>query len=326
MNIGFLGCSKIGASIVKALKANSNATLYGCAARNFEKAKEYKEKYGFKVAYKNYEEMVKDPNIDFIYVSTLISSHYEHAKLCLENGKPCLVEKAFTINSKEAEELVRLSKQKKVFLGEAIWTRYMPSRKMINELIMSGIIGDIYMLSANLSYKIDDQERLIKKNLGGGILLDVGVYPINFAFMVLGSDYKDVKSTLIYKGKGVEETCLINLFYKNGIVANLYSSMNGNSDRSGYIYGTEGYLKIDNINNPSLIEIYGKIDDTSNAIELKNKLHIKEDVNGYEYQFYEALLAVKSGINEPVSMPHSETIKVMKLIDKIKNSSYIVNN
>lgn len=144
--------------------------------------------------------------------------------------------------------------------------------------------------------------------------------------MVLGSDYKDVKSTMIYKGKGVEEVCLINLFYKNGVVANLYTSMNGNSDRSGFVYGTEGYLKIDNINNPSFIEVYGKVNDFSNAMELKNTIHIHEDVNGYEYQFYEAILAIKSGINEPVSMPHSETLKVMKLIDKIKSSSYIVNN
>ena len=308
MNIGFLGCSKIGDSIIKALKANSNVTLYGCAARDFEKAEEYKDKYGFKKAYKNYEEMVLDQNVEFIYISTLMCDHYKHAKLCLTNGKPCLVEKAFTMNSKEAEELIRLSKQKNLFLGEAIWTRYMPSRKMINELIVSGIIGNVYMLSANLSYKIDEKERLIKKEL------------------VLGSDYKDVKSTMIYKGKGVEEVCLINLFYKNGVVANLYTSMNGNSDRSGIVYGTEGYLKIDNINNPSFIEVYGKVNDFSNAMELKNTIHIHEDVNGYEYQFYEAILAIKSGINEPVSMPHSETLKVMKLIDKIKSSSYIVNN
>ena len=118
---------------------------------------------------------------------------------------------------------------------------------------------------------------------------------------------------------------IVNLFYKNGVVANLYSSMNGNSDRSGYIYGTNGYLKVDNINNPLEIEIYGKIDDTSNAMELKNRIHITEDVNGYEYQFYEAILAIKSHVNEPISMPHSETLKVMKLIDKIKSSSYLVN-
>lgn len=326
MNIGFLGCSKIGDSIIKALRANSNVTLYGCAARDFNKAEEYKNKYGFKKAYKSYEEMVLDQNVEFVYISTLMCDHYKHAKLCLTNGKPCLVEKAFTMNSKEAEELIRLSKQKNLFLGEAIWTRYMPSRKMINELIASGIIGNVYMLSANLSYKIDDKERLIKKDLGGGILLDCGVYPINFVFMVLGSDYNDVKSTMIYKGKGVEEVCLINLFYKNGVVANLYTSMNGNSDRSGFVYGTYGYLKIDNINNPSFIEVYGKVNDFSNAMQLKNTIHIHEDVNGYEYQFYEAILAIKSGINEPVSMPHSETLKVMKLIDKIKSSSYIVNN
>lgn len=326
MNIGFLGCSKIGVKIIEALKANPDVTLYGCAARDEAKAIEYKNKHGFLHLYKSYKDLVSDPNIDLVYISTLISSHYEDTKLALEHGKNCLVEKAFTVNSKEAEELIRISNNKNLFLGEAIWTRYMPSRKMINEILASGIIGDIYMLSANLSYKIDDQERLIKKSMGGGILLDVGVYPINFAFMVLGSDYQSFKSSLIYKNHGVEETCVINLFYKNGIVANLYSSMNGNSDRSGYIYGTNGYLRVDNINNPSEIEIYTPNTPGEKDMILQNKIHIREDVNGYEYQFYEAILAIKSNVNEPISMPHAETLKVMKLIDKIKSSSFIVNN
>ena len=328
MNIGFLGCSKIGVAALTSIKNYKEATLYACASRELNKAEEYKNKYGFEHAYGSYEELVNDPNVDLIYISTITSLHYEHTKLCLEHNKPCLVEKPFTTNAKEAEELFKLAKSKNIFVGEAMWTRYMPSRGIINNILQSGVIGDIYMLSANLSYKIDGVERLIKKDLGGGILYDCGVYPINFAFMILGSDYKNLKSTMIFKGKGVDETTLINMFYKNGIVANLYTSMNGNSDRNGFVYGSRGYLKVDNINNPSLIEIYGKVDENSgsNAMELKNSIRIKEDVNGMEYEFYESILAIKSKIIEPVSMPHSETIKVLKLIDKVKSSSFIVDN
>lgn len=325
MKIGFLGCSKIGRSVIMALKQNKDVELYACAARDLEKANKYKDEYGFSKAYGSYEELVKDSNVELIYVSTITSLHFEHTLLCLQNDKPCLVEKPLTTNAKDAEALFKLSKAKNLFLGEAIWTRYMPSRQIINEIINSGTIGSIYMLSANLSYKIDNQERLIKKNLGGGILLDCGVYPINFAFMILGSDYLHCESSLAFKGHGVDEIALINLYYKNCVIANLYSSMNGTSDRSGYVYGTNGYLKVDNINNPSTIEVYVQSNDNSHKMELSNTIHIKEDVNGYEYEFYEAILAVKSHLNEPVSMPHSETLKVMKLIDKVKNSSYIVN-
>ena len=124
MNIGFLGCSKIGARIVEALKENKDAVLYGCAAQDSKRAEEYKEKFGFKKFYNSYLELVQDPNIDLVYVSTLISSHYNDVKLCLENNKPCLVEKAFTINSKEAEELIKISKQKNLFLGSDMDSLY----------------------------------------------------------------------------------------------------------------------------------------------------------------------------------------------------------
>ena len=314
MNLAFYGCSKIGRKIVEALKNDERFVLFGCASRDYSRCLEYKNELGFQKAYESYEDLLKDDNVDLVYVSTYISNHFNDVKACLEAKKNVIVEKSFTVNSKESEELIKLSHKNNVFLAEAIWTRYMPSRIYINELINDGIIGDIYLVSANLSYKIDNIERLIKKELGGGALLDVGVYPINFALMVLGDNYIDVKSTL-FMNNGVDETDIIHLIYPNNVSAILYSSMKGRSDRSGYIYGSKGYLYVDNINNPYQIIVH---DNSGNLISTKKFV---DQINGYEYQFYECYDAITNKKIETKSMPHSDTQKVMDLISKIQKNT-----
>ena len=152
MNLAFYGCSKIGRKIVEALKNDERFVLFGCASRDYSRCLEYKNELGFQKAYESYEDLLKDDNVDLVYVSTYISNHFNDVKACLEAKKNVIVEKSFTVNSKESEELIKLSHKNNVFLAEAIWTRYMPSRIYINELINDGIIGDIYLVSANLSY------------------------------------------------------------------------------------------------------------------------------------------------------------------------------
>ena len=204
-----------------------------------------------------------------------------------------------------------MTKAEKAHITEQLVDSY---NKYDYELINDGIIGDIYLVSANLSYKIDNIERLIKKELGGGALLDVGVYPINFALMVLGDNYIDVKSTL-FMNNGVDETDIIHLIYPNNVSAILYSSMKGRSDRSGYIYGSKGYLYVDNINNPYQIIVY---DNSGNLISTKKFV---DQINGYEYQFYECYDAITNKKIETKSMPHSDTQKVMDLISKIQKNT-----
>lgn len=320
MNLGFLGCSKIGIKIIEALKSIPEVVLYGCSAQGSIRAKEYKEKYGFLKSYESYEEMLNDPNIELVYVSTLMSTHYKDVLMYLKHNKSVIVEKAFTMNAKEADELCYYSEKHNIYLGEAIWTRYMPSKAIINKLIKDGVIGEVYHVDANLSYSLKNVKRLTTKELGGGILLDVGVYPINFLTMFFGYDFKLINSVMVMnKEFNVDESVMINVVYKNGLTASLFASMNGVTSKKGIIYGSKGYLEIDDINNPHKVSIF----DTFNkrSPELSKVIEFEKQVNGYEYEFIETIENVKNHQIEPNSMLHSETLKIMKIIDEINEKS-----
>ena len=187
MKIGILGAGNIAGILAKTMAQMSEAECYAIAARSLDRAEDFRNKYGFQKAYGSYEEMLQDEQVELVYIATPHSHHYEHMKLCISYGKPILCEKAFTMNSVQAKEIVKLAKEKGIYVAEAIWTRYMPSRQIINEVIGSGILGQVSMLTANLSYDIDSKERIIRPELAGGALLDVGVYTLNFALMQFGN-------------------------------------------------------------------------------------------------------------------------------------------
>ena len=202
MKIGILGAGGIAVQMAKTVAGMKDVENYAVAARSFERAQAFAEKYGFSKAYGSYEEMLADPQVDLVYIATPHSHHYLHAKMCLEAGKNVLCEKAFTVNADQARKLFALAKEKDLLITEAIWTRYMPSRKMIDDIISSGVIGEVTAVTANLNYAISEVERIRKPELAGGALLDVGVYTINFASMVLGD-----KQQILY-GKGYIEDVL----------------------------------------------------------------------------------------------------------------------
>ena len=202
MKIGILGAGGIAVQMAKTVAGMKDVENYAVAARSFERAQAFAEKYGFSKAYGSYEEMLADPQVDLVYIATPHSHHYLHAKMCLEAGKNVLCEKAFTVNADQARKLFTLAKEKNLLITEAIWTRYMPSRKMIDDIISSGVIGEVTAVTANLNYAISEVERIRKPELAGGALLDVGVYTINFASMVLGD-----KQQILY-GKGYIEDVL----------------------------------------------------------------------------------------------------------------------
>ena len=184
MKLGILGAGGIASTMAKTVAEMKGVEVYAVAARDLERARVFAQKYEVKKAYGSYEEMLADDEVELVYIATPHSHHYLHAKMCLEAGKHVLCEKAFTVNAEQAQKLFDLAKEKKLLITEAIWTRYMPSRKMINDIIESGVIGEVTAVTANLSYTVSHVERIRKPELAGGALLDVGVYPINFASMV----------------------------------------------------------------------------------------------------------------------------------------------
>ena len=158
MKIGILGAGGIAVQMAKTVAGMKDVENYAVAARSLERAQAFAEKYGFSKAYGSYEEMLADPQVDLVYIATPHSHHYLHAKMCLEAGKNVLCEKAFTVNADQARKLFALAKEKDLLITEAIWTRYMPSRKMIDDIISSGVIGEVTAVTANLNYAISEVE------------------------------------------------------------------------------------------------------------------------------------------------------------------------
>ncbi len=192
MNIGIIGAGWIADKMGETLSgvpADKGLVKYAIASRDIVKARSFAEHWGFKKAYGSYQELVDDPDVDLVYIATPHSHHYPHTKLALEAGKPVLCEKAFMANAREAEEILNLAHRKGIFITEAIWTRYMPLSLKVKELLDAGEIGEPRIVNASLCYYMDHKERILRPDLCGGALLDLGVYSINFARMYFGSDF-----------------------------------------------------------------------------------------------------------------------------------------
>lgn len=313
MKLGILGAGGIASTMAKTVAGMKDVEAYAVAARDLERARVFAQKYEVKKAYGSYEEMLADDEVELVYIATPHSHHYLHAKMCLEAGKNVLCEKAFTVNAEQAQKLFDLAKEKKLLITEAIWTRYMPSRKMINDIIESGVIGEVTAVTANLSYTVSHVERIRKPELAGGALLDVGVYPINFASMVLGDKVKYVKATAIFQN-GVDILDSIAMVFEGDRMATLQCGAREISDRMGSIFGTRGYMQVQNINNPEKITVF----DTEHK-EVASYV-VPEQISGYEYEVESCMKAIQEGKLECPEMPHAETIRIMKIMDDIRKS------
>ena len=312
MKIGILGAGKISHSTVPAMIALEEIECYAVASRDYEKAKVFAQQYGFLKAYGSYEEMLNDPEVDLVYVATPHSHHFEHMMLCMEHGKAVLCEKAFTMNAKQARMIKEYANAHGIFAAEAIWPRYMPSRKIIDDVIASGVIGKVNTLTANLSYVIHQVPRIYEPALAGGALLDIGVYGINFALMHFGTDIERVESSVQMTSTGVDAMETITIFYRDGRMAVLTHSIYARSDRKGIIHGDEGYIVVENINNPQSVSVYDVND------RLIAHYDVPEQINGYEYQFAECARAITAGEKEAKSMPLADSVFMMELMDGLR--------
>lgn len=318
MKLGILGTGYIAEMVAPALAALPEITCYAAASRTPGKAEAFAREHGFEKACTSYEEMLSDPEVELVYVATPHSHHFEHMMLCLEYGKHVICEKAFTLNARQAEAVFAAAKQKGLYVAEAIWTRYMPSRQMLNEILCSGIIGKPNTLTANLSYPISGVRRIYDPALAGGALLDIGVYGLNFALMHFGGDIVRVESSVSKMETGVDGMETITLFYRDGRMAVLTHSVYCRSDRMGCIHGDKGYLVVENINNPQSIRVFDLHD------RLLARYDVPEQINGYEYEFQEAVRCIGEGKIQPDSMPHGDTLEVMELMDSLRRQWGVV--
>ncbi|MBT1175063.1 Gfo/Idh/MocA family oxidoreductase [Bifidobacterium sp. LC6] len=322
INVAILGAGNIAHTMADTLAQMAETPMYSwihpyaVAARSLERAQAFADQWHLDKAYGSYEELAEDPNMDLVYIATPHSLHAEHAILCMKAGKNVLVEKSFTANAKQARETLDVAKETSMLCAEAIWTRYMPSRALINEVIDSGEIGEVKSASANLCYPVWKVPRMSDPACAGGALLDVGVYPLNFLDMAIGADHgrtvERISTSMVPYETGVDAQNSTTLYYNDGAMGVSSSSMLVSSDRGGYVWGTNGYLEVTNINNPEAIDIYDHDHKPVRSIAIPPQL------TGYEYEVADAANALLDGKIECEAMPHADTLRIMELMDQIR--------
>lgn len=313
-NLAILGCGSIAARMAETVSQMHDVTLYAVASRDLQRANAFAAKWNAKKTYGSYQELVQDSAVDLVYIATPHSHHFDQMKLCIENGKAVLCEKAFTRGAAEAREIRKLSREKGVFVTEALWPRYMPSRKMIDELLAEHVIGNISMVTCNLSYDIDHVERVIRPELAGGALLDIGIYGLNFLLMHLGNAIDRIDSSVKLTETGVDGQENLTLYFENGIMGCSSHSIYGLSDRKGIFTGELGFMIVENINNPEEIQIYDR------DYHLIRRLEVPKQITGYEYEVRECFEAIEAGRTESWSMPLDETIFLQEIMDGLRKN------
>ena len=321
MKMAILGAGGIAVSMADTIVGLDEVEACAIGSRDIAKAQDFADTYGFQKAYGSYEEMLSDPEVELVYIAVPHSHHHRWTIEALNAGKHVLCEKAFAVNEKQTREMIELAESKGLLLTEAIWTRYMPSREIIMRIIEKGTIGQLKTVSANLGYRIDHVERLVRPELAGGCLLDLTVYPLNFASMVWGDDIKRISASCVMTDTGVDGQDTVMIEYRDGRMASLYTTMYARTDRVGLIIGTEGYIEVENINNPQQIRVYRATDGEPVLIE---SIDVPKQITGYEYEVLSCVRAIEAGRTECPEMPHSETIQIMCQMDEIRRQFGIV--
>ena len=310
--VGIVGAGWIAEKAAITLNGLEGFRPFAIGSRSLGKAQAFADKWGIERAYGSYSEVVDDPEVDLLYVATPHSHHFEITKEALEKGKPCLVEKAFMANKAQAQVIVNLARRKKVFLAEAIWTRYQPALKMVRDLIREGRIGTPRLVTATLGYSMGEKERIFRPDLCGGALLDLGVYCLNFVRMFCDAPIVSMQSQCVKSNTGMDLSNAISLVLEDGILANIQSSASCVGDNIGVIAGTEGNLIIDNVNNPQRITVNGP-----DRVFVET-IPVPKQITGYEYQFVACRDSLAASLLEPPQMPLEETLYIMELMDTLR--------
>jgi predicted dehydrogenase len=311
---GILGTGVIAHKFADGLSALPDAQLVAVGSRSQSTAARFGDEYGVPNRHASYEGLVTDPAVDVIYVSTPHPLHKDNMLLCLAAGKAVLCEKPFTINAHEAETVIRLAREQGLFLMEAMWTRFLPAVVKAREFLMEGVIGEVRMVQADFGFRaeVDPQHRLLNPNLGGGALLDVGVYTVSLASMVFGQQPAEIASQVYLGNTGVDELSGTIFRYHNGQIAVLSSSLQVNTPHDALIVGTKGNIRIHRPfwqTDGMTLSINGHPDQVMN---------LPRQGNGYNYEAAEVMACLRAGKRESSVMPLDETLAILQTLDHIR--------
>lgn len=310
---GILGTGKIAGKFAQALPLVPDAELVAVGSRSVETARRFAAANGVSRAYGSYEELARDPEVDVVYVATPHVLHAENTLLCLEAGKPVLCEKPFTLNAAEARQVIAFARERGLYVMEAMWMRFIPLVRRFRELIEEGAIGEPLLLHADFGFRADfpPEHRLYDPRLGGGALLDLGVYPIHLAYMVWGKP--DTVSGVAHLGPtGVDEQGGMVLGYAGGHMAVLSTSTRVDTPVEATLMGAAGRMRLHRrFHHATRLTI------TTEAGE--QSIEMPFTGNGLQYEALEVMRCLKEGRTESDIMPLDETLSIMETLDALRS-------
>jgi predicted dehydrogenase len=316
-NWAILGCGKIARKFSNDLKLLPNANRYATASRNLKNAEDFANEFGYEKAYGSYQEMVKDADVDIVYIATPHSFHLEHTLLCLNHKKAVLCEKAFAINSVEVKQMINASKKNNTFLMEAFWTIFQPQFLKIVEIVKSKELGELKFVKSDFMFnaEFDSDKRLYNIDLGAGSLLDIGIYPIFTSLFLLGKP-SEIKTIANIRSTGVEDSIAMLFSYKNGAMAVLASSFESSCKNETELCFENGFIKVERMSNNPILMNKNSIDQFIDF----------ETISGFGYELEAAHVMEcldKNLIESPI-LPLLFSLDLMEILDAVRKDASIV--
>jgi predicted dehydrogenase len=319
---GILGCGRIARKFASDLQYVAGAKLVAVGSRSQSHADAFAAEYPVPWRHDSYEALVANPEVDVIYIASPHALHHEHTLMCLEAKKAVLCEKALALNSRQVREMVGKAGQEKVFLMEALWTKFLPHYQRLQQLLAEGTLGAVRSMLLNFGFipQSPVPARLFDPALGGGTMLDIGIYNVFMALSVLGRP-DEVEAAMTPASTGIDEQCAVLFKYRNGALAQLFSTFSANLATEADINGTRARIRLTTrFYEPSTtIELYPGRPDSRQLIPFQ-----KEPGNGYQYEARHVGDCLRQGLTESPVMTHADSLLLMETLDRVRQAAGIV--
>jgi len=314
IRVGVIGLGSIFHRVMKGFRNSIHCELFAVAARDIGRAREAAERYGAARFFGSYEELARCPEVDLVYIATPNNLHCAHTLMCLENGKHVICEKPFAMNDSEAKKMIVAAREKGLFLMEAMWSRFMPAIRCLEEKRRSGELGAIRHVTADFSYAAayDPASRIYDPALGGGAMMDVGIYPLSMCAMLLGDSPVNVQTSCIKAPSGVDCRMAMQLTYADGATAQLMSGTDVNSISQLTLFAEKAAVVIPDFWHATKLIING------------GELTFPQENEGHHHQFDHAAERIFAGYTESDIMPLDETMRLMKLMTDVRYEHGII--
>lgn len=313
VKFGIIGLGDISTRFALALKTVRGVKLTAVASRDPERTRRFVRLFGAKNAHAAYLDVIEDPEVDIVYIGLTHNFHYEYAKACLERHKAVLCEKPLVTNLRDAVELVELAQKNNTFLMEALWTRTLPAFRKAQAWVREGKIGEVKLITSNFGFRAeyDPEGRLFNPKLAGGALFDVGIYPLDLAIGIVGEYPCEVSGQAAIAPTGVDEADVINLRFPGGALASLTCGFTSRNSSKAYVYGTRGYITLDNAYGPHAAVLYG----STGAVK---GCHLDWVPDGFTHEVRHVRELYQQGRLESDLIPWKDTLETARIFDVLR--------